>query len=125
MPVKPRHLCNFSGCGELTTNSYCEKHTKIYKEKRRLYDKNRPSYSNLYRSARWQALRKRVLFESPTCLECSKENRVSLATIVDHIVSHKGNEELFWQYSNLQPLCKQCHDRKTSREESWNSILKN
>lgn len=33
------------------------------------------------------------------------------ASIVDHIVPHKGNPVLFWSRSNLQSLCKLCHDR--------------
>ncbi|WP_390622926.1 HNH endonuclease [Ralstonia syzygii] len=39
------------------------------------------------------------------------------ATVVDHIVPHKGDQHLFWRRSNWQALCKACHDRKTARED--------
>jgi 5-methylcytosine-specific restriction protein A len=41
---------------------------------------------------------------------------------VDHIVSHHGDEALFWDEDNLQALCKSCHDKKTAREDGrWGS----
>ena len=39
-------------------------------------------------------------------------------TVVDHIVPHRGDQKLFWDKSNWQPLCKACHDRKTWREDN-------
>jgi 5-methylcytosine-specific restriction endonuclease McrA len=35
---------------------------------------------------------------------------------VDHIVPHKGDEDLYFRRSNLQGLCKSCHGKKTGRE---------
>jgi len=49
------------------------------------------------------------LVSSPVCL--------NPATIVDHIVPHRGNQALFWDSSNWQCLCKPCHDRKTATED--------
>ena len=40
------------------------------------------------------------------------------ATVVDYIVPHRGDQKLFWDKSNWQPLCKACHDRKTWREDN-------
>lgn len=40
-----------------------------------------------------------------------------LATIVDHIIPHKGNMELFWDRDNWQAMSKECHDKKTARED--------
>ena len=34
-------------------------------------------------------------------------------TLVDHIVPHRGDQALFWDEQNWQPLCKSCHDKKT------------
>ncbi len=45
------------------------------------------------------------------------EERITLATVVDHIKPHKGDERLFFDINNLQPLCKPCHDRKTAKED--------
>jgi 5-methylcytosine-specific restriction endonuclease McrA len=36
--------------------------------------------------------------------------------VVDHIQPHKGDETLFWDENNWQPLCRQCHDIKATIE---------
>jgi 5-methylcytosine-specific restriction endonuclease McrA len=36
---------------------------------------------------------------------------------VDHIVPHKGDERLFWEPTNHQPLCLPCNSAKAVREE--------
>lgn len=41
------------------------------------------------------------------------------ATVVDHIVHHRGDKTLFWDESNWQPLCKKCHDKKTWNEDRY------
>lgn len=85
---------------------------------RRYNRKERPKYSReLYKTARWQRLRKRVLLGHPLCVECEHRGKITPATVVDHVVSHKGNLELFWDEDNLQPLCKNCHDSKTAKED--------
>ena len=37
--------------------------------------------------------------------------------IVDHIIPHRGDLEMFWNQLNHQALCKRCHDSKTARED--------
>ena len=39
------------------------------------------------------------------------------ATVVDHMMAHKGNLDLFYDPDNLQPLCKPCHDRHAQRRD--------
>lgn len=39
------------------------------------------------------------------------------ATVIDHIVPHKGDPELFFDPDNLQSLCKSHHDSTKQREE--------
>ncbi len=63
--------------------------------------------------ARWRRMRKAFLQRHPLCVECMKEGKVTPATVVDHIVPHRGDPRLFWDVKNWQPLCKGCHDRKT------------
>src|SRR2546430_12744082 len=41
--------------------------------------------------------------------------RSTPATVVDHVVAHKGDARLFWDRSNLRALAKRCHDRKTAK----------
>jgi 5-methylcytosine-specific restriction protein A len=63
--------------------------------------------------SRWNRARAMYLRAHPLCVECLKENQVTAAREVDHIVAHKGDYDLFWDEANWQPLCKSCHSRKT------------
>jgi 5-methylcytosine-specific restriction enzyme A len=63
--------------------------------------------------ARWRKARKAFLQEHPLCVECLKAGKLTPATVVDHIIPHRGNQELFWNADNWQPLCKECHGKKT------------
>ncbi|WP_225783343.1 HNH endonuclease [Xenophilus sp. Marseille-Q4582] len=68
---------------------------------------------------RWQRERKAFLArpENVLCVMCSAERRVTIATVVDHIVPHKGDEVLMWDQTNWQPLCKRHHDSDKQAEE--------
>ena len=63
--------------------------------------------------ARWRKARKAFLQKHPLCAECLKKGKATPATVVDHIVPHRGDQKLFWDQSNWQPLCKEHHDKKT------------
>jgi len=39
------------------------------------------------------------------------------ATVVDHIIPHRGDEALFNDRNNLQSLCAPCHNRRKQRLE--------
>jgi 5-methylcytosine-specific restriction protein A len=60
---------------------------------------------------RWQKLRRVYLAMNPLCVECQRP-----ADVVDHIQPHRGDQTLMWEWNNLQPMCKPCHDRKTAHE---------
>jgi 5-methylcytosine-specific restriction endonuclease McrA len=40
-----------------------------------------------------------------------------VATVVDHIKAHRGDQELFWNKGNWQSLCKSCHDTHAQRRD--------
>ena len=44
-----------------------------------------------------------------------KENKLTPATVVDHIIPHRGDRKLFWDESNWQSLCERHHNEKTGR----------
>ena len=47
---------------------------------------------------------------------CAKqEGKITVATIVDHVIPHKGDSVLFNDVRNWQPLCKAHHDRTKQR----------
>ena len=51
------------------------------------------------------------------CGECGKLLTGQRRDIhVDHIVDHKGNQDLFWDTDNWQALHARCHSVKTARE---------
>ena len=89
---------------------YCEKHKALHPEE------IRSAASRGYNRA-WQKASKQYLNAHPFCVMCEQEGFFRKATVVDHIVPHRGNEELFWDRSNWQPLCKKHHDRKTLTED--------
>lgn len=68
-------------------------------------------YHNLYASRQWRALRINQLQNNPLCAFCLSQNLIVSASIVDHVIPHKGNKALFFQPDNLQSLCKLCHDK--------------
>ena len=49
----------------------------------------------------------------PLCAECLRNGRYTAATVVDHIIPHRGDMSLFWDERNWQSLCERCHDEKT------------
>ncbi len=67
--------------------------------------------------SRWQKARATYLDSHPVCVLCEAAGRIEPSTVVDHIVPHKGDMELFWDDENWQPLCARCHNSKTVRED--------
>ncbi len=110
MPMKPMRPCSYSGCPELTRERFCDKH-------KRTIDTMRGTATERGYDARWRKARLRYLRQQPLCAECDRQGRLSAATVVDHKVPHKGDDDLFWNTDNWQSLCKQCHDRKTATED--------
>lgn len=59
---------------------------------------------------KWRKFRLLYLQDNPLCVFCEQEGITKAATVVDHIKPHKGDMKLFWDKSNMQPLCKFHHD---------------
>lgn len=120
-------LCKYPGCRKPVAlgQRYCASHL----EKGNAREAKMKAERDVHRTKRtgssaargygykWQRLRARVLEAHPLCVECEKKGVVRLATDVDHIIPHKGNPFLMWDEANLQPLCHECHSRKTARED--------
>ncbi len=110
MPTKPLKPCSYAGCPELTRERFCEKHN-------RTIDTMRGTAAQRGYDARWRKARLRYLRQYPLCAECERQRKLTAANVVDHKIPHKGDYDLFWDESNWQPLCKQCHDRKTVKAD--------
>lgn len=77
----------------------------------------------IYTHSRWRTARKRFLNANPLCKEHKERGLVVEATIVDHIIPHRGNERLFWDENNWQSLCKPCHDSHKQRFERSGHVV--
>lgn len=126
MPSMPKRPCSHPGCGVLTDNGRCTTHrAQLRKEQ----DAQR---SNSYRRGygpKWQKARQGWLRVHPLCgdrldgaeaehSQCMQQQRIGIATDVDHIVAVNGpTDPLFWRPSNWQSLCHSCHSMKTAKED--------
>jgi 5-methylcytosine-specific restriction enzyme A len=61
----------------------------------------------------WRSIRRQQLLREPLCRTCFTAGHVKAATEVDHIVEHGGDWNAFITGA-LQPLCGDCHRRKSS-----------
>jgi 5-methylcytosine-specific restriction protein A len=106
--------CARVGCASLVVSGYCDgcKAKGAGKE-------TRPSAAVRGYGRTWQVQRLWYLRSHPFCVDPygAHGERLELATVVDHIVPHKGDPELFRAPENRQGLCKACHDRKTVLED--------
>lgn len=66
---------------------------------------------------RWRRERLEFLRKNPLCVHCKAEGVILEAKEVDHVIPHKGDEKLFYDQTNWQPLCKPHHSRKTASED--------
>ncbi|MFG1340554.1 HNH endonuclease signature motif containing protein [Xanthobacter autotrophicus] len=115
MPIRGPRIC---GCGRNVPSGErcaCEQRRKADADARR------PTARERGYDSKWDLERKAFLKTHPKCSRCSAD-----ATVVDHIVPHKGDKKLFWSRSNWQPLCRTCHDRwKQSAERKGQNSFKN
>ena len=88
-------------------------------EVKRALDRQRPSAARRGYGPRWRRARAAYLARHPLCVPCKAAGRLVSATVVDHVVPHRGDPVLFWDESNWRGLCKPCHDAKTEREGRW------
>lgn len=117
----PKRQCNHPGCPVLVDEGCCEKHTKVRAKQK---EEGRKTAHQRGYTSKWRKARLGYLKSHPLCKHCEDRGIVEAATVVDHIVPHRGDKALFWDRSNWQPLCKPCHDRKTATEDGgftgWN-----
>lgn len=117
LAMKARTICSWPGCGQAVflPDRYCEKHQamreKQKEEARASRDRFRGSAASRGYDYRWSQFRRRYLREHPVCVMCGR-----LATEVDHIIPFKGDKAKIFDLDNLQPLCHECHSRKTAKE---------
>ncbi|PLW77080.1 HNH endonuclease [Cohaesibacter celericrescens] len=70
----------------------------------------------------WKRIRARRLAADPLCVMCLADGVTKAAEIVDHVVPHKGDRELFYSYANTQSLCATHHNRDKQRMEARGEV---
>lgn len=116
MPIAAKHPCGSPGCAALVPRGQarCDACTT----KRHAGDAElRGTAAERGYGYRWQQARARFLLEHPLCAICAITSRTAAATVVDHIIPHRGDQLLFWDEANWQPCCESCHNSKTARED--------
>lgn len=74
-------------------------------------------YTHRWEEASYAWLMEQFSMGNVYCAECGGLLDGSRRDIhVDHIIDHKGNEQLMWDQNNWQALHAACHSRKTARE---------
>lgn len=111
MARSAKRPCKFSGCRKLTDNGWCDQH-------KRVHDQQRGNACKRGYDHRWRIARALFLQDHPLCVMCSNDGVVVAATVVDHVIAHKGNKKLFWDDENWQALCARHHNIKTAKEDS-------
>lgn len=119
MSKKPLRPCKHAGCSALTRDGWCPAHKPKYRRG------SSAEYHRFYLLPIWtDKLRPEQLLREPFCRECARQyppgdpRHRTKATVVDHIVPHRGGWNLFVDPANHQSLCKFHHDQKTMRERT-------
>lgn len=113
--AKPKKLTIVGGKRVMVGHGSRQEEYQDYNKMRWKYDRETISF---YNSKLWRETSKQVLLQNDyVCCICGGE-----ATETDHIVPVRRdwNKRLDW--SNLQPICGNCHKKKTIRESHENRL---
>ena len=120
----PVRKCNKVNCNELINfnESYCDEHKQLSKQSNKDYDSLRNKRDNQYRkfynSKAWKDARHiSMLRHDSLCQECLRNGLYTQADVIDHIVELRDDYSRRLDQSNLEPLCHDCHNKKTYREK--------
>ncbi len=109
MPVSAPRICSCGHRVPVGVRCACQVQRKAEADKRR------PSAMVRGYTPKWQKESKAFLAQP--------ENRFCacgcgrLANLVDHIIPHRGDDQLFWDKSNWQPMHAHCHNTKKQKSE--------
>ena len=68
-----------------------------------------------YNTKHWRARRDYQLSIEPLCRLCKDMGLLTTASVADHIIPHRGREDLF--EGELQSLCAACHSSVKQSQE--------
>jgi 5-methylcytosine-specific restriction enzyme A len=73
-------------------------------------------HQHLYGTRRWKRLRRLHRQSEPLCRFCKERGINTPGEVVDHVIPHNGDVNLFY-CGQLQTLCRNCHDRDKRNAE--------
>ncbi|ABQ23670.1 HNH endonuclease [Clostridium kluyveri] len=73
----------------------------------------RDEYDNIYKSRRWQRVRKIVLIrDNYLCQPCLRRGLIKEANTVHHIVELRKDLSKAFELDNLESICPACHNKE-------------
>jgi 5-methylcytosine-specific restriction endonuclease McrA len=100
-------------CGyKIAADAQCPCQQRQARRRKADHDAKRPTASARGYDSQWSIERAAYLKTHPVCVTCNQP-----ATVVDHIIPHRGDMQLFWTRENWQPLCTSCHSRTKQAQE--------
>ena len=63
---------------------------------------------------KWRKFRQAFLSQNPLCAHCLEKGLTVEAVVVDHVIPHRGDKNLFYN-NEFQALCVSCHNIKTNK----------
>jgi|SRR5579864_2032219 len=108
--------CRTPGCSGYAVErglcADCLKNDQAPKQTASKFDQ-RNKWRHLYQLSRWRnRVQPAVIRRDPVCTICHHNP----SEVADHIRDHRGDVQLFFDFSNLHGVCKECHDKKTGTE---------
>jgi len=103
-----RRPCTTTGCSALVRgeHSRCPQHRR---DRRRLQDERRPTTRARGYGGRWRKVRDAYIRQHPLCERCEGRG----ITRLGEDVHHRDGDVLNLRPSNLETLCRPCHNRQT------------
>jgi 5-methylcytosine-specific restriction enzyme A len=110
--MRPPRLCS---CGKIVPAAErCACQITADRARKARHDRRRPTAARRGYNRAWREARADFLQRNPYCRHdgCGRP-----ASIVHHVIAHKGDDRLFWDRSNWLPVCKRCHDGPLQAQE--------
>lgn len=75
------------------------------------YERSRGSARQRGYTTRWDKASRGFLAKNDVCPACEAAGfELEASKVTDHIIPHKGDQQLFWDRENWQPCCRWHHD---------------